>query len=74
MLILITWFDRENLCPGGFYKEIQGTNVLPRLRNDFSSGNTGQETKSTLESSLFPEIKLGVLQKPPSAFWGTGGQ
>ena len=74
VLILITWFDRENCCTGGFYKEIQGTNVLPRLCNDFSSGSNGQETKSTLESSLFPGIKLGVLQTPASAFWRAGGQ
>ena len=74
MLILITWFDRENLCPGGFYKKIQGMNVLWRLCNDFSSGSNGWETKSTLESSLFPGIKLGALQKPPSAFQGAEGK
>ena len=45
-------------------------NVLLRLCNDFLSGSNGQKTKSTLESSLFPGIKLGELQKPPSAFQG----
>lgn len=45
MLVLITRFDRENLCPSGFYKKVQGVNVLQKLCNDFLSGSNGQKNK-----------------------------